>query len=384
MKSIARCLSSSVIGGSCLSRRMISAIESTLEALCQASKLQLRSSILQKSAYAGAQAMRMDLLQRAQRQRQRAAAIFTRHQWPRATRCCSQKAFGLGAQGFDVFHLERARVDAGPGAMSPRRRQVANRSVIRRVVDGDVIARLKETHLANPLSTHPRGGDVRYRAGREFQSRIGGIDALSQDRNTHRVQRSYLDLLANQPLHDVQIVNHQIKHDVDVQASRRELAYAMNLKIDGIVHMWPQSDKRGIEAFGVTDLQHRAAFLPRSDHAIRFFQRARDWFLNQHVNAGFEQAASDLTMRFGRHRQTHGVDFTNQRAPVGGHTRGILVGNPASLCLIKIADARKLPEPFRRQRGMSTRVLAAEMSYADDCGAKCHGLLFCIYDLGYH
>src|SRR5229473_3432540 len=116
MKSIARCLSSSVIGGSCLSRRMISAIESTLEAPYQARNLQIHSSILQESAYAGDQAMRMDLLQRAQRQRQ--LAIFTPHRWLGVTRCCSQEAFGLGAQGCDVFHRERARVDAGPGAMS--------------------------------------------------------------------------------------------------------------------------------------------------------------------------------------------------------------------------------------------------------------------------
>jgi len=35
----------------------------------------------------------------------------------------------------------------------------------------------------------------------------------------------------------------------------------------------------------VTDLQDCAAFLAGGDHPIRFFQSARDWFLNQHVNA---------------------------------------------------------------------------------------------------
>src|SRR5258708_29524309 len=187
MKSIARCLSSSVIGGSCLSRRMISAIESTLESLYQAKKLQIRSSILQQSAYARAQAMFVNLFQRAQRQCQRAAAIFTRHQWLLAARRCLQKAFGLGAQGLDIFHRERLGVDAGPRAMGARRSQVADRSVISCVIDVDVIARLEKTHLANLLGPDARGGDVRYRAGRKFQARIGGVDALSQDRNTHRL-----------------------------------------------------------------------------------------------------------------------------------------------------------------------------------------------------
>src|SRR5438876_378682 len=64
-------------------------------------------------------------------------------------------------------------------------------------------------------------------------------------------------------------------------------------------------------------------------------------------------------MRFGRHCQTDGVYFADQRAPVGNHTRGIFVGNPASLRFVKVADARKLPEAVGRQGGMNARVLLA-------------------------
>src|SRR5713226_6640715 len=221
--------------------------------------------------------------------------------------------------------------------MSTRSCQVADRSVIRRVIDCDVIVRLKETHLANLLSAHSRCSDVCHRADREFQARVCRINPISNNRNADRVKRSYFDVFPDQPLHDVEIVNHQVEHDVDVQRTRGELAHAMNFKIDGTLDVWPERDQRRIEAFGVADLQYRAAFPARSDHAIRFFQSARDWFLNQHVYAGFEQAASYLAMRFGRNSQTDGVNSADQRVPISRRIRAPFRGGAARARFVEIA-----------------------------------------------
>ncbi len=43
---------------------------------------------------------------------------------------------------------------------------------------------------------------------------------VGQNRDADGVQIDYFDIFADQPLHDVQIVNHQIEHDIDVERTR--------------------------------------------------------------------------------------------------------------------------------------------------------------------
>ena len=131
------------------------------------------------------------------------------------------------------------------------------------------------------------------------------------------MQRSHFDILANQPLHDVEVVNHQVEHHVDVQRAGRELAYAMNLEIDRITHMWPEREQRWTETFGMAHLQNGAALLGGSNHQVGFIQGARDWFFDQDVNAVLKQGASNRAVRFSGYSETHSVDLTDQIAPVG-------------------------------------------------------------------
>src|SRR6266404_1315213 len=116
------------------------------------------------------------------------------------------------------------------------------------VIDCDVIARLEETHLANLFSADARGGDIGDGARGKLQARVRGIHAVSQDRDSDGMQAGDLDFFADQPLHDVQIVNHQVEHDVDVQGTRGELAYAMYLEIDRVANMRAQSHQCRVES----------------------------------------------------------------------------------------------------------------------------------------
>ena len=65
-------------------------------------------------------------------------------------------------------------------------------------------------------------------------------------------------------------------------------------------------------------IQRRIAFIGGGNHTIGFVQRSRDWLLNQHMHASLKQCTGDFAVRFGRHRQTHGIDFTDQCAPISG------------------------------------------------------------------
>src|ERR1043165_6742113 len=92
----------------------------------------------------------------------------------------------------------------------------------------------------------------------------------------------------------------------------------MNLKIDWLANMWTQGNHRRIEALEMSDLQDGVSFFRRTDHAVSFLECSRDRFFNQDVNAGFEQAARDLAVRFRRNGDTRSVDVSDQVLPVGG------------------------------------------------------------------
>ena len=89
--------------------------------------------------------------------------------------------------------------------------------MIGNVIHRDVVARLEEAHLANSFCADARCSDVGNRACRELQSCVGRVDSIRQDRYANRMKRSHLDLFAHEPLDDIQIVNHQIEHDIDIK-----------------------------------------------------------------------------------------------------------------------------------------------------------------------
>ena len=132
--------------------------------------------------------------------------------------------------------------------------KITDRSIVRRVVNHDIVARLKEAHLANLFRPDARGSYVRDGARRKFNPRIRGVNSIRENGNTDGVHVGNVDIAANQPLDNVEIVNHQIEHDVDVQRARRELSNAMNFEIDGIAHMWAQRNHRRIEALSMANL----------------------------------------------------------------------------------------------------------------------------------
>src|SRR6266542_3662632 len=109
--------------------------------------------------------------------------------------------------------------------------------MVRYIVHRNVIAGLEKPHLANSFSANARHGDVGDGSGRKLETGICGVDSLRNYRNTHGVQARYLNFFSDQPLHDIEIVDHQVEHYIDVQRPGRKLTNAMNLEINGIADM---------------------------------------------------------------------------------------------------------------------------------------------------
>ena len=84
------------------------------------------------------------------------------------------------------------------------------------------------------------------------------------------------------------------------------------------------------------------------------------------MNARFEQRAGNLCVRFGRHGETHRIAASQQRAPVGRPLSLSFGGDVARRRFVKVADGDELRLSFGGERGVNPRVLATEMSDADD------------------
>jgi hypothetical protein len=150
----------------------------------------------------------------------------------------------------------------------------------------------------------------------------------------------------------------------------------MDLKINWVANVWTQRDQRGIETLEVSNLQQRTAPCGCRDHFVCLSKRPRDRFLHQHMDAGVEQAKSNSAMRLGWNRKTDSIDAADQFAPIRRPVHFSFCGNRLRSFFIEVANGDKLRQSFRGKIRMDSRMLSAEMTYADHCGTERQGFMF--------
>ena len=165
--------------------------------------------------------------------------------------------------------------------------------------------------------------------------------------------------------HDVEVVNHQVEDDVDVEAALGKRAEAMDLDEPRIGQQRARGGDRRIEALGVADGEHArrasaaAAIISSassSDRAIGFSTSDR--------HAGRQERQRDVAMQLGRHGDRHGVDLPEQLARSRRAARVRFAAAISSArAAIGVDDGDELDA---RQRRQNPRVMAAEVSDADD------------------
>ena len=182
------------------------------------------------------------------------------------------------------------------------------------------------------------------------RSRTLAMSYFSVSTGTHGLDRHHVRTDDRQD--DVEIVNHEIEDDVDVEAAIGERAEPVHFD-EARARDEPQRDgDRRIVPLGVADGEHRPAGGGRGDHPIGVGERARHRLLDQHRRSPFEERHRDLGVELGRHGDDHTVDLSEEVTIVRQRRRARRAGDLGARSLLLSTTA------VSRASGMAERIRA--------------------------
>src|SRR5215469_2492381 len=197
--------------------------------------------------------------------------------------------------------LGRALADHGEDLLLQVQRQV-------RVV-------LEDAQLALGLHADARGRRVGHAAVGETDAGVGDIDFVRKHRGPDRIDRGYRR--RDDGLHDVDVVDHEIKHHVHIRAALTVRRQPVTFDEARGLQVGLGGEDRGVEALEVPDLQDPPRALRDADEFLRLRRRLGDRLLDQYVGARPQEVAGNRKVRRGRRDHAHRVDLAEQLAVVG-------------------------------------------------------------------
>src|SRR5712672_1695058 len=164
---------------------------------------------------------------------------------------------------------------------------------------------LKKTQLAHALGRYAARGDVGDGAGSEIEARVRDIHLVGQDGYADRFYFRHRRIHERQQ--DIQVMNHDVIHYVNIQAARREYAEAVNFKVKRVIQRWHHRDDSGIESLQVADLQNPVDTHGRGNKFVGLRERSGHRFFNDDVYTKFKQAAADARVLNCRYGHAYGI-----------------------------------------------------------------------------
>ena len=142
------------------------------------------------------------------------------------------------------------------------------------------------TRLAVKLATAP---------GFKLQAHVGDIHLGREDGQADGADFDHLRFGEGE--HDIEVVDHEVEHDVDIEGARGKDAEPVHLKEHGAVEKRLDGGDGGVKAFQVTDLQDAMTIRSEGDQLVGLFQSRCDGLLDQNVDSRFENRGRDVKMR---------------------------------------------------------------------------------------
>jgi len=174
-------------------------------------------------------------------------------------------------------------------------------------IDGNIFVVLKKAHFANFFSGDPAGGEIRDGTGGKFDAGLGDIIFIGDDRNADGFDVD--DRGVDQRKQNIQVVNHDVVDNVDVEAARSENSKTMDLEKHWFGNDFTDGDDRGVVALEMADLQNSLGALSRRDQTIGFAHRRGHGLFDQNIDAGIEQVAAHAAVLGSRDREANRFDL---------------------------------------------------------------------------
>src|SRR5580700_6159964 len=147
--------------------------------------------------------------------------------------------------------------------------------------------RLEEAQLADAFGTDAAGGEVGDAAGLKFNADVSDIHLAGEDGQADGVEGAHRR--THQREDDVEVVNHKVENDVDVERAGAEDAEAVRLKEHGVIEKRPSGGHSGIKAFEMAGLEDAAVACCDVDELGGFGDAGGDGLFNEDVDARFEE-----------------------------------------------------------------------------------------------
>src|SRR6266852_4921273 len=110
--------------------------------------------------------------------------------------------------------------------------------------------------------------------------------------------------------HDVEIVDHQVEHDVYVERSRREHAKTMHFEEHRLRNERESGTHGRIEALQMSNLRHSLVLFRQEKHFVRFGLRGSERLFDEQVDTGLHQLTGNIEMENGRYCHRCCLNFT--------------------------------------------------------------------------
>lgn len=135
------------------------------------------------------------------------------------------------------------------------------------VVERDVLVWLEEAQLADALGGDAAGGEVGDATAGESQAHVGDVHFVGEDGDAGGAD--FFRERAGEMKNDVEVVNHEIQHDVNVETARAEQAEAMDFEKEWKPRDFLERGDAGVEALQMADLQNTVVLSGRVHQAAR-------------------------------------------------------------------------------------------------------------------
>ncbi len=162
-------------------------------------------------------------------------------------------------------------------------RNIDQERILPGVVNGDVLVGLEEAELPDALGADAAGGEVGDAAGLELHADVGDVHFARENGQANGADFAHRGV--DKAEDDVEIVDHEVEDDIDIERAGREDAEAVRLKKHGLVEVRGDGRDSRVETLEMANLKDAAVCFSQRDESVCFFDGGDERLFHKDVDA---------------------------------------------------------------------------------------------------